>query len=334
MLISTAAVVAYDEVSHYLSSASALPCRRLFGLSVSGNFPVRAQLLLGAPPADLLLTVASPFPPRDHPASLPLYSSVVRDEAGESLGLLYRSPEGELLRFSGAGDFHLGRNGICFTPNGEEDLAELRLLGPVFSYWFERRGFPTLHASAVALDGRAVAFLSRHGGGKSGLAAALVRAGYSLLADDLVVLEEREERWEVRPAYPEMRMWPDEASHFVGPPEGLPLVQKDSEKRRVAVGGGFGAFLDSSTPLFCIYLAARRAETHGGVEIQLVPRSEALIELVRHSFSPRLVEAAGLQPARLDRLARLVRSVPVRRLFYPSGFERLPEIAEILRRSW
>jgi hypothetical protein len=188
----------------------------------------------------------------------------------------------------------------------------------------------------VSAGGRALAFLSRHGGGKSGLAAAMVQAGCPLLADDMVVLEERDEvRWEVRPAYPEMRMWPDEASHFVGPPEELPRVQADSEKRRVVVGdGGFGTFLDASAPLACIYLASRREETGGVVEIQPVPRSEALIELVRHSFSPRLVEAAGLQPARLDRLARLVRSVPVRRLVYPSGFDRLPEVAEILMGSW
>lgn len=213
------------------------------------------------------------------------------------------------------------------------DLAELRFLGPVLSYWFERRGAPTLHAAAVAVNGRAVAFLSRHGGGKSGLAAAMVQAGFPLLTDDLLVLEETAERWEVRPAYPEMRMWPDEAAHFVGPPEGLPLVQADSEKRRVAVGdGGFGSFLDASTPLACIYLASRRPGGDGDIEIRPVSRSEALIELVRHSFSPRLVEAAGLQPTRLDRLARLVRAVPVRRLVYPSGFDRLPDIVNLMEK--
>jgi hypothetical protein len=163
----------------------------------------------------------------------------------------------------------------------------------------------------------------------------MIQAGASLLTDDLLALDEREDRWEARPSYPEMRMWPDEVSHFVGSPEGLPRVHTESEKRRVAVGdGGFGAFLDASTPLACVYLASRRQERCGGVELRPVSRSEALIELVRHSFSARLVEGAGLQPARLDRLARLVRSVPVRRLIYPSGFERLPEIAEILMGSW
>jgi hypothetical protein len=305
---------------------------RLFGLTIASELPFTSALSAEGP-AGLSVSL-SPRPLLADPPLHPLYAGEPRN--GVSPGSLYRSARGEILRFSRAGDFRVDADRIeGYLPAGESDLAELRLLGPVLSYWFERRGLPTLHASAVAVNGGALVFLSRHGGGKSGLAAAMMRAGCPLLTDDLAVLEEREECWEIRPSYPEMRMWPDEASHFVGPPEGLPRVQTDSEKRRVAVGdGGFGAFLDASTPLACIYLASRRQETDGGVESEPVSRSEALIELVRHSFSPRLVEAAGLQPARLDRLARLVRRVPVRRLSYPSGFERLPEIAEILLRSW
>ncbi|HEY2291795.1 MAG TPA: hypothetical protein VGM86_13935 [Thermoanaerobaculia bacterium] len=270
--------------------------------------------------------LADPPPP-------PLYVSAIRDRDGASLGSLYRGPRGEILHFPKVGDFRIDSDRIdIYLPSGESHLAELRFLGPVMSYWFERQGLPTLHASAVAVNGRAVAFVSRHGGGKSGLAAAMVQAGFPLLTDDMLVLEEREGRWEVRPAYPEMRMWPDEAAHFAGSPAALPLVQAGSEKRRVAIGeSGFGSFLDAAVPLACVYLASRRLEGDDrGIEIQPVPRSEALIELVRHSFSPRLVEAAGLQPARLDRLARLVRAVPVRRLVYPSGFDRLPEVVRFL----
>ncbi len=206
------------------------------------------------------------------------------------------------------------------------------MLGPVMSYWLERHGLITLHAAAVEVGGRAVAFVSRHGGGKSGLAAGMIAGGASLLTDDVLVGEEREGVWEARPSYPLMRMWPDEAEHFFGSYAGLPQVRKGSEKRSIAVGeGGFGRFREVSSPLACIYLATR-VEGADVVEIQPVPRSEALIELIRHSFSPRLVEAVGLQPARLDRLARLVRSVPVRRLVYPSGFARLEEVAgQILR---
>jgi hypothetical protein len=317
---------------------------RLFGLTVSGNFPWIASLPAVDGPAGLILSLSSsPLLSRDQTGSPPVYTSPLRGKTGKSLGFLYCALQGEVLSFSEAGDFRISHDRIDgYVPDREMGLAELRFLGPVLSYWFERRGFPTLHASAVAVKGKghAIAFATHHGSGKSGLAAAMLQAGASLLTDDLLVLEERgleerENRWEARPAYPEMRMWPDEAAHFVGPPEGLPLVQADSEKRRVAIGnGGFESFHDASTPLSCIYLTSRRQETDGDVEILPVSRSEALIELVRHSFSPRLVEAAGLQPARLDRLARLVRSVPVRRLVYPSGFARLPEVAEILLRSW
>jgi hypothetical protein len=99
----------------------------------------------------------------------------------------------------------------------------------------------------------------------------------------------------------------------------------------VPVGaGGFGAFQGSTLPLACLYIPERR--TDGPVEIRDIPPREAFLELVRHSFSPHLVQAAGLQAGRADLFARLVGRVPVRRLLYPSGFERLPDtVQEILR---
>jgi hypothetical protein len=311
------------------SAATRTPRYHLFGHHLATDFPFAVRLPSCGHPADLTFAI-SPQPVLS--AEAPVFVSPFQAADGEPLTALHRTEAGEVLRFHQGGDFLLLEDRIeVHLAAARLDLAELRFLGPVMSYWLERRGLPTLHASAVSVNGRAVAFLSRHGGGKTGLAAAMVQAGFPLLTDDLLVLEEKEDCWEVRPAYPEMRMWPDEAEHFVGSPEALPLVQADSEKRRVAIGeGGFGLFLDASTPLAGLFLASRRPEGDGGVEIQPVPRSEALIELVRHSFSPRLVEAAGLQPARLDRLARLVRAVPVRRLVYPSGFDRLPEVVRSL----
>jgi hypothetical protein len=309
----------------------------LFGFALTTSVPLKVYAETRCSPCGLSFEISSrpllsavPLPPAL------LYASAVKSIDGTSLTFLFRLGGQEIFRFHEAGDFLVETDRIAVDLSAARlDLAELRFLGPVLSYWFERRGLPTLHASAVARDGHAISFVSRHGGGKSGLAAAMVRAGCALVTDDLLVLENREDRWEARPSYPEMRMWPDEATHFVGSYTALPLVQSDSEKRRVGVGaGGFGSFQEASVPLACIYLASRRPGTDGGIEIQPVSRSEALIELVRHSFSPRLVEAAGLQPSRLDRLARLVRQVPVRRLSYPSGFERLPEVAEALFGSW
>ena len=305
--------------------------RRLFGLNLASDFPFRHRLGEADGAAELSFTVTpSPVIPGPWWDTTPVYISPNRTPDGESVSHLYRIDSLEILRFPRIADFYLQDDRIdCHVQDPE--LVELRLLGPVLSYWLERRSIPTLHASAVAIDRRAVAFLSRQGSGKTGLAAALMRAGCPLLTDDVLPVEDREGTFFVRPGYPQMRMWPDEAAWFVERWEELPLVHPQVTKRRVPVGeDGFGAFLDSPLSLACLYIPERRVD--GPVEIVDVPPRDALIELVRYSFSPHLVAAAGLQPFRFDLFARLVQRVPVRRLRYPAGFERLPEIADALLR--
>lgn len=258
-------------------------------------------------------------------------TSPFKDEAGRSVAYLYRLAEGELLRFDGALDFYLGEAAIhCHLRDPDcRHLVELRLLGPVLAYWLERRSICALHASAVVVGGRAVAFMAANRAGKSGLAAALMAAGESLLSDDLLPVASSVGGFTARPGYPQMRMWPDEATHFLGHRHDLEPVHPRLDKLRIPVGaGGFGSFHADPAPLACLYLPERRpaGKTPAGIEISPLPARRAVIELVRCSFSPFLVEAAGLQPGRLELLARLARKVAVRRLVYPSGFERLPEV--------
>jgi hypothetical protein len=309
---------------------------QVFGFNLTSDFPFRHHLGDGQGKADLSFTLSpSPVVPGPWKEGPPIYRSPRHLEDGESVSRLYGLGSWEAFCFPRLADFYLQAGRIVGHPLAEAspDLLEIRFLGPVLSYWLERRGIPALHASAVEVNGRAVAFLSRHGGGKTGLAAALMRTGHSLLTDDVLPVEEIAGTFHASPGYPQMRMWPDEATHFIERSEELPIVLPGLAKRRVPVGtGGFGAFRDVSLPLAGLYIAERR--TAGPVEILDVSPRDALIELVRHSFSPHLVEAAGLQPSRFDFFARLVRKVPVRRLVYPSGFERLPEVAEILLRSW
>ena len=55
--------------------------------------------------------------------------------------------------------------------------------------------------------------------------------------------------------------------------------------------------------------------------------------LVRNSFTARAVEALGWQRSRLMVLGDLVQWVPVRRLIYPSGFQRLTHLRQALLRD-
>lgn len=301
---------------------------RLFGLTLASDFPFSHRLGEARGDADLTF-VSTERPVVPEGSAVRLYSSPWRNETGESAAHLDRFPGMEVLRFPPAADFFLQPGSIIghLLDPGARDLLELRLLGPVLSHWLERMGIPALHASAVRLGSGAVAFLARHGGGKSSLAATLMQAGASLLTDDVLPVEELGETFLGRPGYPQMRMEPSMALHFLGTTEGLAHVcPGESTKLRVPVD----AFCDAATPLAGLYVIERRP---GPPEILPLPRRQAVIELVRHSFSPYLVEATGLQPRRLDLFARLVRQVPVRRLCCPHGLEHLPEVAELLAKT-
>lgn len=315
---------------------SGWPVYDIFGLNLASEHPFANRIRPGLGVPELTFSCVDQ-PPRadDWEHEEPPYASPSRTEDGKRVAALHRLDTCDVLRFTGVADFYLWRNRVvCHLLDPAHDyLVEILLLGPVLSYWLELRGVPALHASAVEAGRSAVAFLSSNRGGKSTLAATLMQAGLPLLTDDILPVERTGEVYLGRPGYPTMRMWPEEAEHFVGSCQDLDLVHPDLTKCRVPVGpDGFGAFCDGARPLACIYLPTRRdpedPRTH--VEITPVSPKEAVIELVRHSFTPRVVEAVGLQPQRLRVFAELAQEVSVRRLFYPGGFDQLPGVRQAI----
>jgi hypothetical protein len=76
------------------------------------------------------------------------------------------------------------------APGAAPEAIERLLAGPAAAFARHARGAITLHASAVELAGRAVAFVGISGGGKSTLAAHVCAAhGASLIADDLLYVD-------------------------------------------------------------------------------------------------------------------------------------------------
>ena len=74
-------------------------------------------------------------------------------------------------------------------PNGDAASVRLFLLGTVFALLCHQRGVLPVHASCMAIDGKAVAFLGEAAMGKSVLAAVLARDGHAILADDVSAVE-------------------------------------------------------------------------------------------------------------------------------------------------
>lgn len=235
----------------------------------------------------------------------------------------------DAIRIPGALDCYLRDDEILCHLLDERHayLVEIVLLGLVLAFWLERTGTPTLHASAVTVDGHAVAFLGTRGGGKTSTLAGCLERGHALLADDLLALREDGEGFIGERGYPALRLWPEQADRFLGHHADLPILHPDFSKRRVVVGPGtFGRFAEGPARLRRLYLPERHDDPAAPVELERLPSDQALIALLRHSFLPREVQLFGWQPRRLPVLARLAGSAPVVRLRYPSGFDLLPGV--------
>ena len=88
------------------------------------------------------------------------------------------------------------------------------LIGPVLAYALRLRGVTCLHASAIAVDDRAIALMGESGAGKSTTAAAFAQLGFAVLSDDVAVLGESGGHFQVQPGYPRINMWPDSVRSF------------------------------------------------------------------------------------------------------------------------
>ena len=108
-------------------------------------------------------------------------------------------------------------------------------MGPVIAFTLRLRGVTCLHASCVAVDDRAIALLGRPGAGKSTTAAAFAQLGYSVLSDDVVVLDDRNGQFRVQPGYPRVNLWPDSVHALFGSEDALPPITPTWGKRYLSL---------------------------------------------------------------------------------------------------
>ena len=114
----------------------------------------------------------------------------LRDGNGKVFYRLTRSAEHTWLRYPGlcdfAGDRELQEVTAHLQPGADPGLIPVLAAGALLAVHLMLRHRLVLHASAVRLDGQAVAFVGASGMGKSTLAAAMCGIGCELVADDVL----------------------------------------------------------------------------------------------------------------------------------------------------
>jgi hypothetical protein len=227
------------------------------------------------------------------------------------------------LTYPGVGSF-LVRDGcqiVVERSDGVPDeVVRLFLLGPALGVLLRQRGYLTLHASAVAIQGQAVVFLGHKGCGKSTMAAALHARGHAVVADDIVAVRMEQERAVVYPGFPRLKLWPEALSALGEDAQTLSRLHPEWEKRSRPV---VDSFYRRPLSLGRLYVLADGNEP---VVESPTPQS-CLMELVRHAYAPGSLQTTDIAAVHLRQCGELVNRIPVRRLRRPRSLAGLPSLA-------
>jgi len=203
------------------------------------------------------------------------------------------------------------------------------LLGPVLGFVLRLRGVTCLHASAVAVDGQAIALVGSPGAGKSTLAAAFAQCGFSVIADDVVALAEDGKKFQVQPGYPRVNLWSDSVRALFGTDEVLPRITPTWDKRYLELGdNGFG-FASNPLPLGAIYVLRTREGDLAASVIDDIAGSNALRELVTNTYVNYLLDRE-MRSREFDVLTRLVVRIPIRRVRAPADYSAVLDLSEAI----
>lgn len=305
----------------------------VYGLGLSVNVPLAGLSgLAPAPRVDVSIELGAiprGHDERDSRAS-PIHTSDETDERGAPLRLVtltrggnYRIDYADGTRIVVSAD---GANVWAQGATPEIEDTAIYLLGPVLGFVLRLRGINTLHASAVAIEGSACAFVGASGSGKSSLAAAFARRGHAVLSDDVTPVAEHGGAFVAHPAYPRLRLWPDSVEGLFGDADCLPRIVPGWDKRFVDLAGTRFRFQREPLPLAAIYLLDPQP---GPPSIEAVGAREAVMGIVADTYASYLLDR-GRRATEFEFVARLVDAVPVRRLRRGDDLQRAGQVCDLV----
>ena len=218
----------------------------------------------------------------------------------------------------------MGRK-IVVDPFPNVDMRILRsiLLGNIMCTLLHQRGLLTLHGSAIALNGNAVAFLGPSGSGKSSTIAALMRQGYTGIADDVVAIDPRDRKPIIFPAFPQIKL-PQDVANLLGYDQTkLSYISPKEKKYNIEL-----AHISplQVLPIRRIYLLEKGNIMH----IQRLKMHESMIKLVSNSRAVNSLRAGEKIKLHFIQCAKVAKSIPVCRLVRSSNLNLISDFIKMV----
>ncbi|MEZ4585795.1 MAG: GTPase [Gemmatimonadales bacterium] len=236
------------------------------------------------------------------------------------------------LAVQGVGRYRVADPGVLEVdpePNAAAEDVLLYLTGAAMSAVLHLRGRYPLHASAVAIDGRAVAIAGRSGAGKSTLVATLVGRGAEFVTDDVCVTTELSDgRHGIWPGPARAKL--DQRSLRAVESAGRDLAPAGGNRGKYHLPLGVDRGRPAPIPLRGVYLLA---DDEGPVRLEVLQGVEAVTTLMQETYFAEYAGALGAGERCFRAAGALARTVQVARLLRPRAIERVPELAELIERD-
>ena len=259
------------------------------------------------------------------------YTAEYFDASGKPMLRVFRVLDGQYYHFQYADDteFLVNSAGTEVFANWNDPLTledtATYLLGPVMGFVMLLRGVVCLHASAVAIGNQALAIVGPAGSGKSTTAAALSARGYSVVAEDVVTLDDVGNHFLVQPAYPCIRLWPSSVKALFGTETYLPKLTPNWNKCYLDLTKRPEQFQQHSVELAAIYFLSPRSDTSAAPLIEILDKSVGLMSLVANTYATKLMDKQ-MRAREFRLLTRVLNNVPLRRVTPHTSSLRIPDL--------
>jgi hypothetical protein len=290
------------------------------------NLEVNQTVLSDSPLLSCRIREIDPPEEFAHPA---IWESELKLDNDMPQAKIYRVQDVLWMELPRVGGFCFHREGVDVYRTGPVSLSSY-FLGRALSLWLELRGIPVLHGSCLLSEARTIGLLGYTGAGKSTLGAYLASRDFRLVAEDVLPLHGDRKNTVYR-GVAQIRLWEDSGKFIFSEFNRFPQIHSYTQKRKINFDDSSSyVFQGEKADLSEIYVLERNKDPDTRPELITMPPGQALIELVRQSFGTGPTHALGLQKNRMADLAVLVEHIPVYRLLYPSGHERLAEVYNLI----
>ncbi|AFY99918.1 hypothetical protein [Calothrix sp. PCC 6303] len=176
-----------------------------------------------------------------------------------------------------------------------------------------------IHANAISLEEKAIAFVGYSGMGKSTLSTYCASCGAGFVTDDVLTVDSN---FFVQPGNPRIKLYSHTSKSL-----GLETPEEEVSYKVFHNPIKLGAKLHNEPiALGVIYLLAESSDDK--IYAEKLSHTQAIFELLQHSYYAHALIPNN--PDLLNTYSSLVKQIPVKKLYYPRDFTVLPKVYEFL----